>query len=610
MKYRDQYSISFAMLQAKAYRQYQLEKKDLCLLTEEDRFLMQLTRVERLSNKLSIMSYMGNFLDNVHLITPQVHAIISASSSVKSSRKLRRLLEVVLAFGNYLNSSKRGPAYGFKLQSLDTLGDTKSSDKRSSLLHYIAETIREKLPDLRTFDTELLHVDKAAMATVRTNAEATQLVSSSGKHHGPHPVTMRTLSLSPPSDRSMVSSTALVCASTLVSSLVQSAVTSVPSSSTELSAPAACVSVPDASLEQDAVTPDASTGSARCLWAMEVADLVAENQQLKHRLLQLEEQYKHVLDHSIESDTRLLHYTNQVFMAATSLVESPVRASVADCAVQCDPPPRASMADCAMQCELTTDCRDRRCADARDLVASLKTTIEVLEAELNSLRGKGSSGCTREQLSECSLPTACITSIEIPCNSQNFQRRSEEREEEKKNKHKTNLPLSSIFIEGDSLVRGLVGHVRWRVARRTRVDGFCNPGAKLLDATSDVPPPGGCCVIVAGTNDVASGQQCNVYRHLEQRIVTRLLTSSVVVSTLPHRHDLPPCHQINQEVELLNAYYIEELCARYCGAVVLDFNQISRSAFTSHGMHLKQSSKHLLADLLIDCVQKLNRSNP
>lgn len=68
-----------------------------------------------------------------------------------------------MAFGNYLNSAKRGPAYGFKLQSLDTLSDTKSSDKRSSLLHYIVDTIKDKFPDLRMFDTELLHVDKAAM---------------------------------------------------------------------------------------------------------------------------------------------------------------------------------------------------------------------------------------------------------------------------------------------------------------------------------------------------------------------------------------------------------------------------------------------------------------
>jgi len=47
-----------------------LEKKDINLLTEEDKFLMQLTKVERLATKLSIMSYMGNFMDNLHLISP------------------------------------------------------------------------------------------------------------------------------------------------------------------------------------------------------------------------------------------------------------------------------------------------------------------------------------------------------------------------------------------------------------------------------------------------------------------------------------------------------------------------------------------------------------
>lgn len=40
------------------------------MLTEEDKFLMQLTKVERLATKLSIMSFMGNFLDNLHLISP------------------------------------------------------------------------------------------------------------------------------------------------------------------------------------------------------------------------------------------------------------------------------------------------------------------------------------------------------------------------------------------------------------------------------------------------------------------------------------------------------------------------------------------------------------
>lgn len=88
--------------------------------------------------------------------------MISGSSSVKSSRKLKSILEVILAFGNYLNSGKRGPAYGFKLQSLDTLLDTKSTDKRICLLHYIVATIRNKFPELMNFDSELLYIDKAA----------------------------------------------------------------------------------------------------------------------------------------------------------------------------------------------------------------------------------------------------------------------------------------------------------------------------------------------------------------------------------------------------------------------------------------------------------------
>ena len=34
---------------------------------------------------------------------------------------LSHLLQIVLAFGNYMNSSKRGAAYGFRLQSLDVV---------------------------------------------------------------------------------------------------------------------------------------------------------------------------------------------------------------------------------------------------------------------------------------------------------------------------------------------------------------------------------------------------------------------------------------------------------------------------------------------------------
>lgn len=56
--------------ETKAYKEYVIEKKDPNLLTDEDKFMMQLTKVERISSKLSIMNYMGNFFDSLHLINP------------------------------------------------------------------------------------------------------------------------------------------------------------------------------------------------------------------------------------------------------------------------------------------------------------------------------------------------------------------------------------------------------------------------------------------------------------------------------------------------------------------------------------------------------------
>ncbi|KAH9370524.1 hypothetical protein HPB48_006277 [Haemaphysalis longicornis] len=152
--------------ETKAYREYEREKKPVDALTDEDKFLLQLTKIERLSQKLNIMSYIASFAENIQIITPQVHAITAASRAIKNSKRLRKLLEVILAFGNYMNSSKRGPAYGFKLQSLDMLADTKTADRKISLLHYIVETIGAKFPDLMTFDQELRFVERACTVTL------------------------------------------------------------------------------------------------------------------------------------------------------------------------------------------------------------------------------------------------------------------------------------------------------------------------------------------------------------------------------------------------------------------------------------------------------------
>ena len=86
-------------------------------------------RVERLQQRLRVMIFIGNFQDHVRTIGPQLKAVISASMSIRNSDKLKKILEIILAFGNYMNSGKRGSVYGFKLTSLEALVETKSTDK-------------------------------------------------------------------------------------------------------------------------------------------------------------------------------------------------------------------------------------------------------------------------------------------------------------------------------------------------------------------------------------------------------------------------------------------------------------------------------------------------
>lgn len=56
--------------EVKLLRQYERDRKPPEALSDEDRFMMQFSRIERLSQRMSIMTFMGNFSDNVQMLTP------------------------------------------------------------------------------------------------------------------------------------------------------------------------------------------------------------------------------------------------------------------------------------------------------------------------------------------------------------------------------------------------------------------------------------------------------------------------------------------------------------------------------------------------------------
>lgn len=92
---------------------------------------------------------------------------MEASREVARSRRLRKLLEIVLAIGNYMNRGARGNASGFRLTSLNRLADTKSSfAKGTNLLHYLVQILEKKFKDVLRLDDDMPHIRDAAKVSL------------------------------------------------------------------------------------------------------------------------------------------------------------------------------------------------------------------------------------------------------------------------------------------------------------------------------------------------------------------------------------------------------------------------------------------------------------
>ena len=133
----------------------------------KNQFMWLFGRVERLQQRLRVMIFIGNFNENVRTIGPQLKAVISASMSIRNSEKLKKILEIILAFGNYMNSGKRGSVYGFKLTSLEALVETKSTDKSQNLLHYICNVVHSYFSDVADFMCEIRYVDQGIVQSIK-----------------------------------------------------------------------------------------------------------------------------------------------------------------------------------------------------------------------------------------------------------------------------------------------------------------------------------------------------------------------------------------------------------------------------------------------------------
>ncbi|OCT68513.1 disheveled-associated activator of morphogenesis 1-A isoform X1 [Xenopus laevis] len=138
-------------------------KHELDRMAKADRFLFEMSRINHYQQRLQSLYFKKKFAERVAEVKPKVEAIRDASKEVLQSKNLKQLLEVVLAFGNYMNKGQRGNAYGFKISSLNKIADTKSSiDKNITLLHYLITVVEKKYPKIVNLHEELQTISVAA----------------------------------------------------------------------------------------------------------------------------------------------------------------------------------------------------------------------------------------------------------------------------------------------------------------------------------------------------------------------------------------------------------------------------------------------------------------
>ncbi|EDW04111.1 protein diaphanous isoform X2 [Drosophila grimshawi] len=136
-----------------------------------EQFAATIGEIKRLSPRLHNLNFKLNYADMVQDIKPDIVAGTAACEEIRNSKKFSKILELILLLGNYMNSgSKNEAAFGFEISYLTKLSNTKDTDNKQTLLHYLADLVEKKFPDALNFYDDLSHVNKAS----RVNMDAIQ----------------------------------------------------------------------------------------------------------------------------------------------------------------------------------------------------------------------------------------------------------------------------------------------------------------------------------------------------------------------------------------------------------------------------------------------------
>ncbi|XP_039082090.1 delphilin isoform X2 [Hyaena hyaena] len=150
-------------------QRYQAFREAPGRLSEPDQFILQMLSVPEYKTRLRSLHFQATLQEKTEEIRGSLECLRQASLELKNSRKLAKILEFVLAMGNYLNDGqpKTNKTTGFKINFLTELNSTKTVDGKSTFLHILAKSLSQHFPELLGFAQDLPTVPLAAKVNQR-----------------------------------------------------------------------------------------------------------------------------------------------------------------------------------------------------------------------------------------------------------------------------------------------------------------------------------------------------------------------------------------------------------------------------------------------------------
>jgi len=141
--------------------------KDVSKLGKAEQFYMEVQKLPHAEQRVKAFIFKLDFPGKKTEVRQDLENLKLAVREVRDSKKFLKVMENILVLGNFINGGTfRANFTGFKIETLTKIQDTKGSDNKTTLMHFLANHLEKKVAAIADFPTELSHVPAGARVSM------------------------------------------------------------------------------------------------------------------------------------------------------------------------------------------------------------------------------------------------------------------------------------------------------------------------------------------------------------------------------------------------------------------------------------------------------------